>query len=308
MTKKKVIISRVSSYKQKALRQGIENIFSEAVDSSSFFGKKVFVKPNLLLADPPEMLSCTNPLFIKEVLSVIIDAGGKPFLSDIPIMGSIRQVCRKNGLVEICKDLGVEIVKAKKKTLIKPHDGFPSIPPISSLVLECDHIINLPKLKVHDQLCLTMAVKNMFGCVKLGKRIKCHQAKEHSTEHFAKMLVSLCLAVSPTLNILDAVVAMDTNGPRGGNRVETGMIIGGENAFSVDLVASEILGANKVPTVEAAKKMNVEGSKGEDVCIIGDKRAYEGFRLPEQSPINFSLFRSIKIAIRDKFKRAVNEE
>ena len=40
---------------------------------------------------------------------------------------------------------------------------------VSRLVLEADTIINLPKMKTHGQMLLTLGVKNLFGCI-VGRR------------------------------------------------------------------------------------------------------------------------------------------
>jgi len=258
-----IALQKSCDYEQKNLRPALEYVFSTLMPSPSFFnGKTVLVKPNMLLVEPPLYLASTHPAFIEQVLSILIDLGGRPFVFDIPAFATMKQSAVRMGLDRICERFGVPILKSEKTLSLDPPANFPDvlIPPLSSRILECDCIVNLPKLKVHDQMCLTGAVKNLFGCVSLLRRVREHQACDSSTEQFSERLLAIAEIVKPVLNILDAVNAMDTRGPRGGALRNLGMVLGGVDALAVDFATAKLLcaDARKIPILKAALRAEME--------------------------------------------------
>jgi len=305
MEKKEVILKAVCGYEEKNLKTAIEEIFSKTVNVSAFSGKKVLVKPNFLTVEPPAFLSSTHPKFIEQILCVLIDMGSKPFISDIPVLGTLKQTSKKSGLESICKHLNVPIIPAKKTVVVSSPKGFEDItlPQISSLAFDCDYILNLPKLKVHDQLSLTAAVKNLFGFVKLGKRISLHQ--RGNLEEFIKILLALAIVIKPTLNILDGITAMDTKGPRGGRCRELGIVAGCTDPLGLDLAAAKLVNANTgdIPLLKTASQMNIL----EEIMFSGEELqnlVCKDFVLPVVGEIAFHPIRSVKIILRDILKKA----
>lgn len=61
-------------------------------------------------------------------------------------------------------------------------------------------------------------------------------------EKFCEMLVDLCETVHPNFTIVDAVDAMEGDGPSGGTLRHTGMILAGKNPYDVDLLLCDLIG------------------------------------------------------------------
>lgn len=85
---------------------------------------------------------------------------------------------------------------------------------IAKGVLDADGIISLPKLKTHGYAKMTGCIKNQFGCIP-GKLKGEFHVKLPDVNDFARMLVDLNKLVKPKLYIMDGIIAMDGNGPRG---------------------------------------------------------------------------------------------
>jgi NAD-dependent dihydropyrimidine dehydrogenase PreA subunit len=70
---------------------------------------------------------------------------------------------------------------------------------------------------------------------------------------------------------MDAVVAMEGQGPGSGDPTNTGLVIAGTSTYAVDRIAAEIIGFSEkeVPTLYLAKKRNLPGSDIKDIVIKG---------------------------------------
>ena len=59
---------------------------------------------------------------------------------------------------------------------------------------------------------------------------------------FAKLLLEIYQLKKPTLNIVDAVVAMEGNGPGSGDPIKLGILLAGVNPVAVDVIAGRLAG------------------------------------------------------------------
>ncbi len=126
-------------------------------------------------------------------------------------------------------------------------------------------------LKTHSLTLLTCAVKNMFGVIPGFRKGEFHKLFPKPGE-FAEMLVHLYRLVTPSLNIVDAVVAMEGNGPSSGNPFELGLLIAGEDGVAVDAVAARTIGFKDgfVDTLRIASESGLGEGEYERIDRIGD--------------------------------------
>ena len=106
---------------------------------------------------------------------------------------------------------------------------------VAKICLEADFMINLPKLKTHAEAGMSLAVKNLMGCV-VGKDKRLMHAD------LAANLVDLNEVIKPDLHIADALVAMEGNGPGDGWPRRTDTLLAGTDAFRLDLIAARLFG------------------------------------------------------------------
>jgi uncharacterized protein (DUF362 family) len=79
-------------------------------------------------------------------------------------MGSFDKVLRESGIKDALQGLDVEYHEFKESVPVAPDVPFHSLA-LAKDAINSDIIINLPKLKTHSQMLLTLGVKNLFGCV-----------------------------------------------------------------------------------------------------------------------------------------------
>ena len=109
-------------------------------------------------------------------------------------------------------------------------------------VLDAEVVINLPKLKTHQMMGLTCGVKNLFGAVVGMRKLRLHLQAGTDKAFFALMLLELAEQIAPALTIVDAVVAMEGNGPGSGDPVQVGALLAGASPLAVDTAAAALLG------------------------------------------------------------------
>ena len=153
----------------------------------------------------------------------------------------------------------------------------------------CDAIINFCKLKTHGMLAMTCAVKNLFGTIPGTMKPEYHFRFPQALD-FARMLVDLQLYWKPQLHLVDAVVAMEGNGPTAGSPRPLGLVLGAENPFLLDEVCAPLIGLRpeQVLTQQAARERGLIP----DLPFPAELEPYRqtDFRLP---PAKSTLFRSL---------------
>jgi uncharacterized protein (DUF362 family) len=170
---------------------------------------------------------------------------------------------------------------------------------ISSVALDADVIINLPKFKTHQQLVATFAVKNIFGCVTGKHKAIWHFAKGRREHDFCGMLIDIYRFLNPVVTIIDAVTVMDGPGPIRGRARPLGYLISGTDPMALELVCCKLVNIDpqELPIVRTARRIGFGPSDDEDVEVLGDglpRKPCTDFELPELVPIRFSFFHVCK--------------
>ena len=300
-----VSIQRVPTYDRKPMTSGLRLLLEPLGGMTAFVrpGERVLIKPNLLMGKPPEAAVTTHPELLRAVIEEIRHAGGVPLVGDSPGIGSYLKITEQTGIAAVCAETGAELVEFREAAPVQGAGLFRKIE-LARPYLEADRIINLPKLKTHEMMTMTCAVKNLFGAVVGTAKAGWHLKAGADREIFARMLLEIYLFRPPDITIVDAVVAMEGNGPSSGIPKPVGLLLAGENAVAVDVIAAEIAGIpNKLLFVEqVARNLALLGAERGDIVIAGlplhEARCADPFRLPPLSDVQFGLPRFIKNRLR----------
>ena len=278
----------------------VKGAVKEAVDliggASRFIkrGERILIKPNLLAGKPPDAAVTTHPAVVRAAIELVKEAGGVPVVGDSPAVGNAMKVAERCGIARVAEDLSVDIIDLSTAVTVEnPSSRTFKRLEIAKEVLEVDGIINLPKLKTHAQMYLTMGVKNIFGCVPGKRKVQWHFSAGVNADDFAGMILDLYLHLRPRLTIIDAVVSMEGNGPASGSARRTGFVAASPDAIALDRVMVEVLGARvtDVPILKKAAEYGIEASDLSTIDVLGqgvdDVRA-EGFEFPPLISTNFA--------------------
>ena len=251
-------------------------------------GDRVLLKPNLLIAGKPEKAITTHPAIVDAAIRAVKDLGAKPFVADSPGFGNPRSMYAATGIGEVCERHDVPYRFFEEKTGIDGIEGgrFRRFD-VAREALEADCIINLAKAKTHQQLTLTLGVKNLFGCVVGLEKPQWHLRAGHDVAHLARMMAELAVAIDADLTILDGVLGMDGNGPSVGGRArEFGFLALSANPFALDVAVTHLFGLppKKIPIIAAGIELGVSPASIGEVQLLGANPAelkVDDFLIPE---------------------------
>ncbi|MFH1478706.1 MAG: DUF362 domain-containing protein [Candidatus Omnitrophota bacterium] len=272
--KKKVSIVRCNSYEPRELEASINKAFDLVGGLGLFIkeGDRVLLKPNMLSGSGPEEGKNTHIEVIRACAKLVRRQKATPLIGDNP-GGSIsaKDAYETTGIANIAREEDIELLEPKSARVIS---GIP----ISEYFFECNKIINIPKMKTHSLMTLTGAIKNMYGAVSGLNKSQYHK-RFPRPEDFCGVLLDIFEMVKPTLNLMDAIVIMDGNGPAAGRLKKGNILIASSDAIALDSVFSSIVGLDpfkNIITREAhrrglgeidPKNIDVVGEKIENVLI-----------------------------------------
>jgi len=250
-----VVFARQRDYDYQAVKAAVTKALTPLGGMAAFVrpGVKVLLKPNLVLGYPPERAATTHPAMVRAVAEMALECGGLVAIGDSPGIGSCRAVAEKAGLGPICAELGIDCVEFTPVEVRDDQRLFRRLT-VARELLAADVVINLPKLKTHCQMLMTMAVKNLFGAVVGLQKFQWHYRAGSDKALFGHMLYEICSAIRPKINILDAIISMDGNGPTHGNPNPTGFIAASIDPSALDAAVMRVLGLNptELYTLQAA--------------------------------------------------------
>ena len=308
-----VSLIRADSYAQEALRESLETLLEPLGGMATFVkpGNRVLLKPNLLTGARPSKECTTRPEVVYAVAQMVIEAGGKPFLGDSPAFGSAKGVAVANGYLPILETLNIPIIDSHGQRYQTVNEELNHLL-LSKEAMEADVVINLPKVKSHAQLVLTLGVKNLFSCVPGKMKAWWHMEAGLDPNRFGEMLVETARTINPNLTILDGIIGHEGNGPSGGEPRSLGILGASPDVFALDRAMVEILNVPpaQVLTVAASLRLGV-GTELESIHfphLDPNLLKIDDWRLPDKFiPIDFGMPRVIKSTFKHLYIRFIKE-
>jgi len=206
---------------------------------------RVVVKLNITGNLPPESGVITSPSVLDGTLAflhdhgirdvVVAEGGGDDVTAAFDQFG-YRQVAERHGvpLIDLNHD-EVQWVPVPDPLAVERFS-------IVRTVLECDAIVNLPCLKVHNgEAVVTLCMKNMMGFIERHRRREMH-------DNFADKIIDLRKIVSPDVSLVDGLVGR-TWGEIHGEPVGMELMLAGIDYVAADAVGAAVMGMDGVPHI-----------------------------------------------------------
>ncbi len=308
-----VSLIRADSYDLPSLRTSLEQLLEPLGSISSFVkpGDRVLLKPNLLTASHPTKECITRPEMVYCLAELVKEVRGKPFFGDSPAFGSALGVAKANGYLPLMKKLEIPIIEFKGERYPTNSNSFNHLR-LSKEAMEADVVINLPKVKSHVQLTLTLGVKNLFGCVPGKMKAWWHMEAGKDANRFGEMLVETARTINPDLTIIDGIIGHEGNGPSKGEPRPLGILGASADVFALDQTMVNILGVDPsvVPTVAAQMRLGLASDISSLTFPLLSPRQLEitDWKLPEAlMPIDFGLPRVLRSTFKHFYIRFLQE-
>ena len=299
--KSRVALQGLASYEPAAVAEALAALLEPLGGMAAYVrpGQKVLLKPNLLSAKAPEAAVTTHPEIVRAVIRAVQAVGGVVAVGDSPGVGTPHSVARRCGLLEVIEAEGASFAPFTESVRVHVGTGTFHELELARDVLDAEVVINLPKLKTHQMMGMTCAVKNLFGAVVGLRKARLHLQAGTDQAFFALMLLELAERIAPALTIVDAVVAMEGDGPGSGDPVQVGALLSGTSPLAVDAVAWALVGVptSTVWTQRVACERGHPGSHLDQAELVGAPLSdlqIRGFRPAKRTDVNFGLPAFIK--------------
>ncbi len=270
----KVAVIRCTSYDYSEVKKSVERGLNLIGGPLAFVksGENILLKPNLLTGDPPEKCVTTHPAVFKAVGEIFQGVGANLSYGDSPGFGSPQAAARKAGIAEVAADLHIELVDFRNGEEVFFEAGIQNKKfVIAKGALASDGMVSLPKLKTHALTRMTGSIKNQFGCVPGVLKGEYH-VKLPDLNNFAQMLVDLNSFLKPRLFVMDGIIAMEGNGPRGGKPRQMNVLLFSSDPVALDATVCRIIGLSPeaIPTLELGMKSGLGTYLENEIEFVGD--------------------------------------
>lgn len=267
----------------------IDNIIKE--------GETVLIKPNLAFQAPPESFSVVDPRVIEALISYLKQhsKAKEVWIGDNPSLGQhvgrARPAFEMSGMKAAAERGGADrVIYFDEEELVDVEIRGARLyknAKIYKPLLDADRVINLPKMKTHLAGTVTLGVKNWQGIIP-----NVHPSGEQQDLHrldLGQKCADLLRVREADLTLVDAVIAMEGQGPHAGTPVEMDLLLAGAQTVAVDAVTSYVMGFEtiEIPAVRIAATEGLGIRDMDNIEVVGtpvsDVRTF--FKRPMNDPI-----------------------
>lgn len=255
----KVALAKVDGDLYAAVGKAVDNLGITVVAS----GDCVLIKPNLVHTRDYGVNDMTSPAVIEAVTRYCLDCGAKRVIigegpGSYNAKSELTECFVNSGVTRLADKLGVAWVlfdDHKYRTFQHVADCTPEVFRITEYVFNCDKLINLPVLKTHYLTQVTLAMKNLKGCLKYEDKQKFHGPD------LERAIVELNKLIRPTFNIIDGTWQAGSSK----------LLIAGTDIVAVDAVGCALMGIDplEVRTVKLGRDAGLGEAELASIDIVG---------------------------------------
>lgn len=283
----------------------IKNTIYKALDLINYSHdnpvRSVVIKPNLCYYWDASTGYTTDPRVVSGIIDWVRDRFGEN--TKIKIAEADASAMRTNlaflilGYEKIAREKGVELKNisddqglVEKVTVNKREIEFK----VPQFLKEADLFINVPKLKIMRITRITCAMKNIFGCISTPRKVVYHP-------HLNEAIVGINKVLKPHLTLVDGLVGL------GRYPVKLDLIMASRDAFSMDWIASDIMGYNPstLDFLKIARKEKVGNPDG--IRTVGEKPDEFRKKFPKASSLPTEYLWSLEIGLLKTYSRILGD-
>ena len=234
-------------------------------------GDTVALKPNVVTGRLSGHGVTTDPRVIESLIKLSFEAGAEEVLV---VEGSgygtpTSDALKLSGMIDVAERNGAKVVDVDMDDAVEVSVPDPLILekiPVSRMFHEADVKINVPVMKTHDQMLMTLGMKNMKGVIQKPSKRLFHRIG------LAKAIVDLNRAVPLDLTVVDAIHAMEGLGPSFGEIIEMDMVMASSDVYSLDVIGAQVMGLppGDVEYLKLAAEMDLVDLEGTGIEVVGE--------------------------------------
>jgi uncharacterized protein (DUF362 family) len=212
-------------------------------------GLSVFLKPNLVSPKTSwDRHSCTHIKVVEIIIQKLIAEKAKQIIiGECGFKDQWENTLKSTGYYKLIEKYPqIKIIPLQdgenyhKFTLVRL-EKYRSLfgAKFSNYMLDCDVVINIPKMKVHCMAGMTGAIKNMMGTMtskgNMHPRGSCNILQERLADLY--QLTSNLVQFT----IMDGIIGQEYS-EQCGNPVKSGILMSGTNQWEIDVAACKLMG------------------------------------------------------------------
>jgi len=266
-----IAIKECRSYESPGIEQAVDSALSSALGDQLGLvrGKKVLIKPNLLAAREPARGVTTHPAVVGGVIDFFRAHGAEVAVGDSPAgaVRGVKRVWENTGMLDLCRARNVPLVNFEASGCVtRSVEGRDY--PIAGALSGYDLVASVPKFKGHVLTLITAAIKNVFGCVP-GFQKSAFHLDHPRPGAMSKVLVDVFSIVRPWVTLVDAVEAMEGDGPSSGSLRRLNFVAAASDCVALDACLGRIIGVRpeQVPTTSEAIRRNLGEASAESMVF-----------------------------------------
>lgn len=230
---------------------------------------RIAVKPNLTWSSPRPGVT-TTPAALRAIVAVLRER--TPHVAIIEGDGGYGSwpaptAFAGHGLAALAAEYGVELVNLSEgpseNIAFWSRGRTAKIPLPTRLLHETDFLLNVPVPKVHAMTGVSLAYKNLWGCIPDARRLRYHAI-------FDEAIVAINRALRPYV-LVDGTTFLDENGPIEGTPVPMNLVIGATSSGVADRYLVELMGIDwkTIPHLRWAAAAGDLPTSREDIRVTG---------------------------------------
>lgn len=241
----------------RGVQDSIEEAVREAVEAAGGLaeierGQRVVIKPNMCgpaIGEKYPGRITTNPEVLRAVIRLVKARGAEAIVGDRAMVGT-ELAFTTSGFARVCREEGAVAFPWNRSEYVRVNTGkrhWSQGYRIPKILLDADHLINLPLLKSHDgpSTQFTCCLKAYVGVLLPLDRWQEGPDALH-TNNFGEKIAEVHLSVKPTINIVDATTIMVRGGPDGLKKennlwIDANLIMASKDRVACDSVALSVL-------------------------------------------------------------------
>jgi uncharacterized protein (DUF362 family) len=232
----------------------------------------VGIKVNITGGSSTNKASWTSPAVTKKVVEMVRGCGGNPVLFDSSMIWTdMEPIAEKEGWYSWAKENKVPLVDLHHLPVIPFHfgdDGVMNVDKASRLIKDIDVLVNIPKMKTHMLMTISIGLKNNYGLLPRADKGVYHGKGIDET------IAEVNRAFPTTLTIIDGTIAGEGEaGPLTPDPIpDYNTVIASNDVACADAVAAKFMGFKnpmKIRHLRFAHGMGVGNAKcfeNEDVA------------------------------------------
>ncbi|MBT3194835.1 MAG: DUF362 domain-containing protein [Verrucomicrobia bacterium] len=222
-----------------------------AFSLDAYRGKRVLLKPNAGRCSPPGTGVNTNPQVVAAAIDSFTEAGATVAVGESPITGvNTLEALETSGIAAVAREHECPLIDMDARHYVEVE--IPNGEAITHLkvcpeALEFDSVVSIPVMKTHMHTGVTLAIKNMKGCLWRRSKVDLHMLPAQDRKDARSLEIAIADMASvlrPDFALIDGTIGMEGLGPSAGTPKPLGVVVAGPDGFATDAVACHLMGRN----------------------------------------------------------------